>query len=81
MNNHEKLKLSRRQFAGTLAAALAAPSLLIAQEKKAEAKKEPPTQETEDWEAKALKTVRGFAVPEGLDPAFAFQAEWNRRRR
>ena len=73
-------RLTRRQFAGALAAAAAAPALLAspvaAQEKKpAEPEKKPAAQSGDD-EAQALKRLREFPVPEGAEPAFAFRAGW-----
>ncbi len=65
-------KLTRRQFAGAIAAAAAAPTLLAAQEKKPPDAK--PAESSGDDESQAMKRIRDFAVPEGAEPAFAFQA-------
>ena len=78
MSNKGQSKFTRRQFAGTLAGALAAPALLgglgppaAAQEKKPEAKPEPSAEERRE---RALKTLREFPVREGAEPAFVFRA-------
>ena len=71
-------RLTRRQFAGVVAAAAAVPALgaLAAQEKKpAEAEKKPAAPSGDD-ESQAMKRIREFAVPEGAEPAFAFRASW-----
>ena len=96
MRNIAKHKLSRRQFAGTLAATALAPILSgqalfggvptafsgPAQEEKTEAKKSPSAgQQGEDWQATALKALREFELPEATEPAFAFRADWGSRRR
>ncbi len=71
-------RLTRRQFAGAIAVAAAAPALLAAQEKKpAEPEKRPAAQSGDD-ESEAMKRVREFAVPEGAEPAFAFRANWGK---
>ena len=82
MNSKMQKKLSRRQFAGAMAAAVAAPALLAsplaAQEKKqAEPEKKVAAQAGSE-EEKALKQLREFSVPEGAEPALAFRADWGK---
>ncbi|MFQ5777382.1 MAG: hypothetical protein ACE5IP_05195 [Terriglobia bacterium] len=81
MSTNNQTKLSRRQFAGTLAAALAAPALLgnlsapaQAQEKKSGEKGGQAAQaQAEDFRARALKALREFDLPGETEPAFIFQ--------
>ena len=83
MSRNHQPKLTRREFAGTLAAGLAAPALLGALPDIEQQKKEPPPQakpeapaaapEKSD-EEKMLEQLRAFAVPEGAEPAFIFRA-------
>jgi hypothetical protein len=80
----ETKKLTRRQFAGALAVAAAAASVLLAAEpqrgqRKKEAKPEakPPEPTAEERRERAAKQIREFRVAEGAEPAFAFRAEWN----
>lgn len=96
MSSNNQPKLSRRQFAGTVAATLAAPALLgglfpppkagavprPAEQKKPEVKK-PATadQQPEDWRERALKAIQEFDVPIETEPAFVFQAAWKPQRR
>ncbi|MGH9811572.1 MAG: hypothetical protein ACRD4T_00400 [Candidatus Acidiferrales bacterium] len=82
----ETKKLTRRQFAATLAAAAATPMLfraapLPAQEKKdikLQRKPDEPAPEPtpEERRERALKQIREFKVPDGAEPAFAFRADW-----
>lgn len=84
MSHNNKHKLSRREFAGTVAAALAAPALLgaLPESKHAQKKQPPPKTKAEappppaaeSEEEKALKELRAFAVSEGSEPAFIFRA-------
>ncbi|HXE74404.1 MAG TPA: hypothetical protein VNN18_02045 [Candidatus Xenobia bacterium] len=67
-------KLTRRQFAGAVAAA---PALLAVQEKKPAAPEAKPAEPSGDDESQAVKRIREFAVPEGAEPASAFKADWN----
>lgn len=85
MSRNRSEKLSRREFAGTLAAGLAAPALLGALPAVAQEKKEPPPAPVaaapeKSEEEKMLETLRAFAVPEGAEPAFVFRAAWSPRR-
>lgn len=83
MSRNVQPKLTRREFAGTLAAGLAAPALLGALPTVEQEKKEPPppakpeaaaaAPEKSDQE-KTLEELRAFAVPEGAEPAFVFRA-------
>jgi hypothetical protein len=78
----ETRKLTRREFAGAIATAAAAPMLFGAatlppQEKrdaKPEAKAPEPT--PEERRERALKQIREFKLADGAEPAFAFRAEW-----
>ena len=76
-----KNKLTRRQFAGAMAAAVV-PTLLAsslsAQEKKPPEPEKKPEAQSGDDEAQAMKRIREFAVPEGAEPAFAFRADWGK---
>lgn len=89
MSTDNQNKLSRRQFAGTLAAALAAPALLgelaapaRAQQEKPKAKQEQAAEpQAEDFRARALKALREFDLPVETEPAFTFQAHRTPRRR
>ena len=79
VSTHRKRKLSRRQFAGTVVTALAAPALLGAalpqEEKKPEAPKpQAAPEEAESWLERGRKTLKEFPVPVETDPAFIFQA-------
>ncbi|HSC77430.1 MAG TPA: hypothetical protein VLB32_02605 [Candidatus Acidoferrales bacterium] len=67
-------KLTRREFAGAIAAAATAPTLLAAQEKKPAAPEGKPAAQSGDDESQAMKRIREFVVPEGAEPAFAFRA-------
>ncbi len=77
--------LSRREFAGALAAAAAAPMLLgvsplpAQEKKKAKPERKPaePAEPTpEERRERALKQIRDFKLPDGAEPAFAFRANW-----
>ncbi|MBI2956747.1 MAG: hypothetical protein HYY26_05495 [Acidobacteria bacterium] len=80
MSKAKKNRLSRRQFAGTLAAAGVAPSVLQAlaapAEKKQKEAKKPPAQVEDEELRQALKALHDFELPEGYEPAFAFRADW-----
>ncbi len=80
-------RLTRRRFAGALAAVTAAPALLAsslalplaglaAQEKKPAEPEKKPTAQNGDDEDQALKRLRAFSVPDGAEPAFVFRASW-----
>ena len=85
--NRKSAKLSRREFAGALAAAAAAAPLLLAaaplpaqEKKKAKPERKPvePVEPTpEERRERALKQIRDFKLPDGAEPAFAFRADWN----
>lgn len=83
MSGKKKRTLSRREFAGALATAAAAPVLLsampLAAQEKKKVKPEPkPAEPTpEERRERALKQIRDFKVAEGAEPAFAFKADWN----
>ncbi|MCI0408679.1 MAG: hypothetical protein L0191_08975 [Acidobacteria bacterium] len=83
MSGKKRGTLSRREFAGALATAAAAPMLLTAmplaaQEKKpAKAKDKPPEPTAEERRERALKQIRDFKLRDGAEPAFTFRADWN----
>lgn len=79
--SNNKPKLSRRQFAGAVAAAVAAPTLLGGVSVPLEAgqvQKKPKgqagVQEEEDWLTRGRKALREFPVPAETEPAFVFRA-------
>ncbi|MBI2956748.1 MAG: hypothetical protein HYY26_05500 [Acidobacteria bacterium] len=81
MSRAKQNRLSRRQFAGTLAVAVAAPSVLEAlaapaAEKKQKEAEKPPAQVEDEELRQALQALREFELPEGYEPAFAFRANW-----
>ena len=77
-----KKNLTRREFAGALAAAAAAPALLGASpfppQKKKDTKPDakPPEPTAEERRERALKQIRDFKLADGAEPAFAFRADW-----
>jgi hypothetical protein len=80
MKTTSESKLTRREFAGVLAALAPLTVLpLGAQEKKAEETKPPAVAPPEEeFEARALKAIREFKLRDGAEPAFVFRADWNR---
>ncbi len=79
----KRKQLTRREFAGALATAAAAPVLLTAMPLAAQEKKpskpeaKPPEPTAEERRERALKQIRDFKIPDGAEPAFAFKADWN----
>lgn len=80
MSSKQKHRLTRRQFAGAVAAGLAAPALFggaLAQEKKEEKPGARPQaqQQGESFLERGRRRLREFPVPPGTEPAFVFTAK------
>ncbi|MBI4467361.1 MAG: hypothetical protein HY656_08050 [Acidobacteria bacterium] len=91
MSSDKRHRLSRREFAGTVAVGLApllagqaTPALLgaglVQEEKKPEAPKAqaPPEEERQSFLERGRKALREFSVPAETEPAFVFRAETGR---
>lgn len=76
MSYDKQAKLTRRQFAGAVAAGLAAPALvtgaLAQEEKKPQAQ---PQQQGESFLEQGRQALREFPVPTETEPAFIFRAK------
>ncbi|MDA2914050.1 hypothetical protein MYX77_08855 [Acidobacteriia bacterium AH_259_A11_L15] len=80
MTSNSKSKLTRRQFAGAVAAGLAAPGLFsgaLAQEKKEEKPGASPhaQQQGESFLERGRRRLREFPVPAETEPAFIFRVK------